>query len=117
MPGGPGGMMQPLSLSLSEVDDKWPLIRFLMDDPVYRDIYHHEMRKAMFETFNETAVTAKMRRLHQMIRPYVVGTEGEISGYTFLTDGATEFDQTLTDLLDHVSARQSAVREYLQSIR
>jgi spore coat protein H len=58
-----------------------------------------------------------MRRLHQMIRPYVVGTDGEIGGYTFLTDGVAEFDQALTDLLDHVSARQTAVREYLQSIR
>lgn len=30
---GSEGMRKPLSLSLNEVTDNWPLIRFLMDDP------------------------------------------------------------------------------------
>lgn len=36
---GPGGFGNALSLSLDEVGASWPLIRFLLDDPVYRARY------------------------------------------------------------------------------
>jgi spore coat protein H len=101
------------SLSLSEITSSWPLIRFLMDDPVYNAVYHQEMRTALDGCFNEAAVTAKIRRLHELIRPYVVGTEGESSAYTYLSNGAAEFNQALTTLLDHVNSRQIAARNYL----
>jgi hypothetical protein len=116
-PGGNPMSRQILSLSLSEVTDNWPLIRFLMDDPVYNKIYHSEMQQALYGCFEETVVVAQIRRLHELVRPYVVGAEGEINGYSYLTNGETEFDQALTDLLDHVGARQIAVQEYLQSVQ
>ncbi len=103
------------SLSLSEVTTQWPLIRFLMDDPEYNTLYHQEMAVAIDGCFNETNVKAKMNRLHALIEPYVVGAEGESGIYTYLTSGATEFDQALTELTNHVTTRQSEVRTYLGS--
>jgi spore coat protein H len=101
------------SLSLSEITSNWPLIRYLLDDPVYKNIYLQEMRTAMSGCFNEAAITAKMRQLHELIRPYVVGAQGESSGYTYLTNGATEFDNELNKLISHVGSRQTAVRNFL----
>jgi hypothetical protein len=103
------------SLSLSEVTTQWPLIRFLMDDPEYNALYHQEMATAMSGCFNETNIKEKITLLHSLIRPYVVGTEGESGVYTYLTNGATEFDQALTTLLDHVTTRHSEVSTYLGS--
>ncbi len=37
----------PAGLSLSKIGNSWPLIRFLIDDPVYKNIYHYEMKNAM----------------------------------------------------------------------
>jgi spore coat protein H len=104
------------SLSLSEITNSWPLIRFLIDDPVYKSRYHEEMRTAIDGCFNEAAVKAKMQKLHELIRPYVVGTEGESGVYTYLRNGATEFNQALTTLLQHVTTRQTAARNYLGTV-
>jgi spore coat protein H len=101
------------SLSLSEITSNWPLIRYLLDDPVYKNTYLQEMRTAMSGCFNEAAITAKMRQFHELIRPYVVGAEKENSGYTYLTNGATEFDNELNKLISHVGSRQTAVRNFL----
>jgi spore coat protein H len=101
------------SLSLSEVSNRWPLIRYLMDDPVYQKIYQTEMRTALQGCFYETAVAAKIRKLHALIRPYVVGAEGETTTYSYLTNGATEFDSALDELLNHISSRQTACQAYL----
>jgi spore coat protein H len=103
------------SLSLDEITSQWPLIRYVMDDPVYRNFYHQEMVIAMDGCFNEALVTAKIRQYAELIRPYVVGAEGESSEYSYLTNGATEFDDAVTSLLNHVSSRQMTVRNYLDS--
>jgi spore coat protein CotH len=115
-PGMPGMGTIPATLSLSEIGNSWPLIRFLMDDPVYKNIYHYEMKNAMNTCFNEATITAKMTQLHDMIRPYTVGAEGETSTYSFLTNGATQFNQALTDLKSLVTKRRNAVNSYLATI-
>jgi spore coat protein H len=104
------------SLSLREITGSWPLIRFLMDDPVYKNRYHEEMRNALDGCFHEATVKAKMQKLHELIRPYVVGSEGESGTYTYLGNGATEFNQALTALLQHVTTRQTAARSYLGTV-
>ncbi|MFZ5988429.1 MAG: CotH kinase family protein [Bacillota bacterium] len=112
----PWGWIRPASLSLDEVNNNWPLIRFLMDDPVYRNIYHYEMQTGVNGCFNEAAVTAEMRRLHEMIRPYVVGPEGETREFSYLNNGESQFNQALADLLNHVTSRHTAVKQYLSTI-
>ena len=51
------------------------------------------------------------QRLHALIRPYVVGGEGEIEGYTFV-GSATAFDATLDDLIEYVNSRYAEAGEY-----
>lgn len=114
--GGGFGTTIPASLSLSEIGNNWPLIRYLMDDPVYKNIYHYEMREAMSGCFNQSNAIARMTQLHNLVRPYVVGAEGESGVYTFLTNGTTQFDQGLNELKTLVSTRHNDVNTYLATV-
>ena len=110
------GGKDPGSLSLSEVDGEWPLIRFLLDDPGYRGVYEQEIRRVAQGAFSLEAVHAKMDAYHSLIAPYVVGEQGEKVPHTFLNSPA-EFEESLTagkyPLKPHAAARQEAVKEAL----
>jgi len=103
-----------ITMSLSGVTSAWPLIRNLMDDPVYHAQYKTEIKE-----FNDTVFTsAKMNELfdryHQLIAPYVTGPEETEQGkYTHLTSAAS-FSNELTTLKQHVVSRNQAVKDYLK---
>ncbi|MBN2738117.1 MAG: CotH kinase family protein [Spirochaetales bacterium] len=105
-----------LTLALNDVEEDWPLIRYIMDDPLYNRFYHKELAAALESCVNETWLIPYITKLHKMIRPYVIGDEGETKGYTFLTHGATQFDQALNELIHHIKERNRAVRNYLNSL-
>ena len=104
--------MQAMSLSLAEVNDQWPLIRYLLDDPVYLDIYRDQVAHAAQVEYEPVAAEQRFRAAHELIAPYVVGPEGEIEGYTFLSSEAS-FDDALDQLITHANARQADVAAYL----
>jgi spore coat protein H len=108
MGGGAGGNMRGgLSLELSEVGEQWPLIRFLMDDSVYRAAYVSYVKAFVEQVWDVASVQARFQTEHDLIAPCVVGTEGEQPGYTLLND-PQEFDTELDTLLDHVVQRYEA---------
>ncbi|MGV3524736.1 MAG: CotH kinase family protein [Candidatus Sericytochromatia bacterium] len=112
-PGG-GGMGRNLSLALSasEVNESWPLIRYLVDDPVYRATYTDYVRKAAAGAFAVDKTRSRFERAHSLIRPYVVGPEGEQEGYTMLSS-LDAFEPALNQLYQHLESRHAAATEYL----
>ena len=106
----------PASLSLSELYSKWPLIGKLLSDPVYKNIYHYEMQQAINGCLNPDKITAKVLSYKALIKPYVVGPEGERSGSTSLTGGETAFNSSCDAIITHINSRQAAVNDYLKSI-
>ncbi len=109
-----GGLGGPLSLSLAEVTDDWPLIRYLADDPVYWAKYVSYVREASEGAFAVAPTQARYQAVHDLIAPYVVGPAGEQPGYTLLS-GPQEFHQGLDGLMDHVGRRREAVVEFLET--
>jgi len=109
--GGPGG---GLSLDLESVSSDWPLIRYLMDDPVYHARYVAYVEETINGPFEPGRMTATYQALHDLIAPYVVGENGEQPGYTLL-NSAAEFDSALTALIEHVNQRYAAAQEYINS--
>lgn len=105
----------PLSLELTarEVSDRWPLIRYLIDDPVYKAKYVGYVEETITTTFTPERMRPIYKAAHDMIRPYVVGAEGEVSGYTLLSNRAA-FDQGLTYLNDHVQNRYQAAQSFIR---
>ncbi|MBT3218170.1 MAG: CotH kinase family protein [Proteobacteria bacterium] len=73
-----------LDFDLDEVGDNFPLIRYLMDDAVYSEIYLAELQNALDGVYDLDPLHGKMEQYHDMLEPYVVGADGEISGFTTL---------------------------------
>ena len=103
-----------LSLGLTEVQDQWPLIRYLLDDPTYQAAYVSHMRTFVEQVFDVATLQARFQAEHDLIAPYVVGEEGEQAGYTLL-NSAEDFDTALTSLLQFVADRHDAAVEFLST--
>jgi len=101
-----------LSLRLDEVTAKWPLIRFLMDDPVYQEIYVVYVDEVINGAFNPDQIKLKFQELHDLINPYVVGPEGEIDAYTHLVSEAA-FEDSVAILIQHAYSRYKAANAYI----
>jgi len=108
--GGPGGGTQ--NLSLANVTAEWPLIRYLMDDPVYHEKYVQAVGTVVSDVFNPDTMDIVFTRNHDLISPYVIGENGEKEGYTHLKD-SQDFIDSLDSLIAHVAERCDAAQEYL----
>jgi spore coat protein H len=90
---------------------RWPLIRFLLDDPVYRAQYIKAVREFLDGPFAVNNVQPKLNAAHLLIAPYVTGAEGELPLYTALR-GPEEFVDALSSpqgLLSIVARRHAEV--------
>lgn len=108
---GDGGPRQPLSLELTEVSDSWPLIRYLMDDPEYYDLYVEEVENTVNFVFYPEYMQPTYEDAHDLISPYVVGSDGETPGYTLLSSQAA-FEASVDDLDTHVEERYDAATAF-----
>jgi hypothetical protein len=119
--GGPGGSdgFSGGSILLDEVGDNWPVIRYLLDDPVYAARYYEELAALLDGAFAVEKVHTRMQELHDLISPWVVGEHGESSPYTSLANSEA-FVNSLTSgdnaLIPHVESRHSVVEEALRSV-
>ena len=110
---GGQGLAPPLSICLdpAEVGDDWPLIRYLIDDPIYFAGYRSYVNDTIDGVFSTARQQKRLRDAHALIFPYVVGPDGEQEGYTFTSPNA--FDAELNILLGHVEKRRDAALEFL----
>jgi len=111
-----GNMRNAVSISLDEVTEEWPLIRYLMDDPTYQAKYTESVKTLINGVFNPDTIIPRYQAYHEMIRAYVVGSEGEIEGYTHLQSGQA-FDAALEELIRHAQKRYQAASEYLAKMK
>jgi hypothetical protein len=93
------------------VGDDWPLIRYLIDDPVYYPTYLSNVNETIEGAFSVEKHQQRLQDANALIAPYVVGAEGEQEGYTFTSPDA--FDAELAVLLDHVEIRREAALQFL----
>jgi len=105
-PGKEGGA---LSLSLSEVTEGWPLIRYLIDDDPYNDLYRSYTASFIQYPFSVSSFDEVIDNQALLIRKYV---QAEVSGYTFLPS-ATVFEQAVADLKQNLRNRHDAVNAFL----
>ncbi len=108
-PGGGGRMGKVRELDLTAVDEQWPLIRYLMDDPIYRAQYNQYLEETIQGAFEPEAMAVTYQKYHNLIAPYV---EKEEQGFTQVQSMKT-FDSALDELIQHAQSRARAVEEYL----
>ncbi len=107
-----GGKRDPLSFSMDEVTDSWPLIRYLMDQDEYKTLYETYLRSTIQGAFEPSKIKEKYQYFHNLISEYVIGADGEQTGYTFLKS-PSDFTNALNDQCNHVDQRYSEVTSYL----
>ncbi len=114
------GFKPPLSISLDEVKNQWPLIRFLMDDPVYKRIYVDMVEETINGAFELQSVKLRYQKAYDLIKDFVLGKEGEQPGYTHLhihEEGPEVFEQAFERLVMHAEERQKVAREYIAKMK
>jgi hypothetical protein len=78
-----------LTVMMDEVTEDWPLIRYLLDDAVYREQYRASLRAALGGLFEKAKFDARAMQLHALVTPAVLGgegMEGEQAPYTFIME-------------------------------
>ena len=100
---GPNG--SSLSLDLDSVSDQWPLIRYLMDDPVYQAQYVADVREVAEEVFNPERMSEIYAYYAALIEPYVEQEEGS----------TTAFENEIEELKEQVEARYEAALVFVES--
>jgi hypothetical protein len=111
---GTGGAV--LDLFHDRVDASWPLIRYLLDDPVYRTAYRRHVEDVLATVFDPGTLSSRLQTQHALIAPFVVGAEGEQPGRTFINTPA-QFTQALSTVVSYVQGRAVAVRQALAASR
>ncbi|HNH50511.1 MAG TPA: CotH kinase family protein, partial [Myxococcota bacterium] len=105
-------MMGETDVMLDSVTDAWPLIRRLLDDPVYAAFYEDQLALALEGAYAQEAYEARIDSLAALVQPALFGEEGEQPGFTGLTDEATWVD-AIAALKAHGVSRRAEVEEAL----
>jgi spore coat protein CotH len=114
MPGGKGGFGGGTQdISLVNVTSDWPLIRYLVDDPVYHEKYVNAVASVISDVFSSERMEPIYTRNHDLISSYVVGENGEREGYTHLKS-AEDFTKSLDSLITHTKSRYAAAQRFLK---
>jgi hypothetical protein len=100
---GPGG--RGVSLDKADVDENWPLIRFLLDDPVYYELYLNYLEETVEGPFNPDQMAEIYQTLADLIAPYAAADVGE-----------TTFNEAVQTLVNYAYERTDVVNEFLVSI-
>lgn len=97
--GGPGGGRGSVSLDKADVGENWPLIRYLLDDPVYAEQYYRYLGEIADEVFDADALAAQYQTLAAVIAPSV--------------DDSAAFETAVQQLTETTYARAETVRTFL----
>jgi hypothetical protein len=100
--GGRGLGNRSVSLDKAEVDDNWPLIRYLLDDPVYYGLYLDYLAETVAGPFDPDQMAETYQAMADLIAPYAIADVGE-----------AEFEAAVQQLIDHAYQRAEAVQEFL----
>jgi len=107
--GGPAGGRGPgnrsVSLDKTEINENWPLIRYLLDDPVYYELYLDYLKEAVEGPFNPDHMAETYQNLADLIAPYAAADVGE-----------STFNAAVQQLINHAYQRSEAVHEFLSSV-
>lgn len=95
---------------LTGVNADWPLIRHLLDDPVYAETYRLHLLDALDGAYARDAFEARVDALVGLLRPALFEGPGEPADATFFTNAA-DYDQAVQlGLLGVAEARREEVR-------
>ena len=100
-----------LSLSMNEVSSSWPLLYHVAHDDVYMASYKTYLTEFNENVFTEAKMFALLDKYYALIEPFAIGTNGEQSGYTYLS-GSSSFTSALAALKTHITNRRAIINSF-----
>jgi hypothetical protein len=116
-PGAPAPFGRPDDLLHNQAGTRWPLISRLLEDDVYAARYRELLQHATGGLFAEDAALRRLRQLHAMIAPAVVGERGERSTHTTVSspDGFNAAIDGVNGLKAVIAKRHDMVRTVVKT--
>lgn len=100
---------EALRLDLNVVGEKWPLVSYLRDDPVYYQKYLSYLESFLVDVFTLEELAYTYQYYHELIAPYVLD-----EGQEFTQISSTQaFDRSVNDLIRHTRERIAASENFL----
>jgi spore coat protein H len=126
-------MLDEIVSGSSSVAKQWPLIAYILGDATYREAYKTDLRTVLDVPFAADTLKAKMRAYHDLIAPYIDGSNARENGavkdalftgwYSYQNATAASFATSLSRVGDgqsvadglevHVDNRRAAVEAAL----
>lgn len=106
-PGGkPGGGYGRANVSFdrAEVKDKWPLIRFLLDDAVYGEEYKNQLKEMKDRYFNAAKIENDLRHRAKTIKTTVAPSDQD------------SFEKSVDALIKKIFEREQKLQEHIQKM-
>lgn len=103
-----------LTIGLETVSNEWPLIRYLMDDPVYAERYREHMQQFLADTFSTTHINSMLDTYYNLISPYVIGPQETESGKYSQLPNTNAFVNAQVTLKQHVATQIQVATDYLE---
>jgi spore coat protein CotH len=97
-----GGMGVSASLRREDIGENWPLIRYLLDDPVYYDRYIDYIEETINDVFNPDKMEEKCWAMAELIVPYAAKESGEAA-----------FESAVQELINRIYERFEAASAFL----
>ncbi len=93
-----------LSLKMDDVGADWPLIRYLIDDPIYNEVYTIYLADTIEGSFDPDKMASTYQEMAALIAPYASTDVGEAA-----------FNSAVQQLINHAYERAAAVETFLSS--
>ncbi len=106
-----GKMGGALSLSMDEVGDNWPLIRYVLNDDNWKAEYRNNVSNFSEDIFNPTNMFVIYDSYQKLLEEKVLGKSGEIPDYSFLKKDS-DFFNAFVYLKKQVQDRNLAVSQF-----
>ena len=95
------------------VGDQWPLINYLLQDPVYFDVYTAYVADALATVYDADALGELISELQEMLIPALVDDAGELSEHSFLSS-VEQMERAGGEVLMEIEARIAEAEAFLE---
>ncbi len=96
------GRNRSVSLDKADITENWPLIRYLLDDPIYYEMYTNYLAETIAGPFNADKMTTTYQTIAALIAPYAANDVGEAA-----------FNNAVQELINYSYQRAEAVETFL----
>jgi spore coat protein H len=96
------GSRRSTSLDREQIDKKWPLIRYLLDDPVYYDLYISYLEETANNIFNPEELERKCRGIAALVGPYTTKEPSE-----------NNYESSVQQLINRIYQRYQTTIDFL----